>query len=261
MAQTPNNVWTAWAKYISWGVLVVALLGIVGVSTFLLGRPANPTPDLIFIPLLRAGAVVTVSSLLMMLVLKNLEFTLFRRTKSAKWDFGDSWASISTAIASILTGLLGLTDLFGAEPNVSKLPVALSLFFGFLIILAPVLYNAVQLPDATASDAEPRGFIILYLLASTVVLWAAFGQLSTTQYLFDSLTEVPGETVQVFRGMFTAAQFVVACYAFFRIWSAVREQLKTDDDATDDPNASPQERYFRELERRDVERKRRIPIL
>jgi hypothetical protein len=211
-------------KIVSWVVLGVVLVGLgVFVGVFY-SEDQNRTTRIILTPLLWAGIFVTLGGLVIMFLLKdNPDFTLFTKTHTATWDFSKSWASITTVAGATLTGILSASSFFDEESDVPKQCLALSLFFAFLVILAPVLYNVVQIWDET--NKGPRGFVVLYLLASTVVLWAAFGQLSTVQYLVENTKDLPQQTISTFQVMLAVAQVAFVIYSLFRMYSAVREQL------------------------------------
>src|SRR5438874_1354013 len=72
------------------------------------------------------------------------------------WSFSDSWASNLTALGALLGTILAASGVIpkGASPLSTRGLAGLSLLFGFLVLLAPVLYSAFArvaplLPDDT----------------------------------------------------------------------------------------------------------------
>jgi hypothetical protein len=157
------------------------------------------------------------------------------RMGAAKWSFGESWATTITVLSAILANLLSAKLIPVPEtPSVEtpdptlQLPdptlpfTGMSLLFAFLVLLAPVLYQAfssryVPPPPAddppatatpatatatptTASDplaakvigpldpapdptAQFLGYGVGFVIASVLTVWAVLGQLATVVLL------------------------------------------------------------------------------
>jgi hypothetical protein len=101
----------------------------------------------------------------------------------ASWDFSKSWAS-NVTIAGAILGTVLSAKILPATSTVVGSPngyTALSLLFGALVVLAPLLFTA-----SRTGKPDPKGPIYIghgwaFLLASGVTLWAVLGQLSTLE--------------------------------------------------------------------------------
>lgn len=94
------------------------------------------------------------------------------------WTFSGSWASSITALGAILGTVLAATGfLTDVVPGLSiGMFAAISLLFGFLVLLGPVVYMAFH-----DRDGEPT--YIGLLLAAGLTVWAAIGELITSAQL------------------------------------------------------------------------------
>lgn len=95
-----------------------------------------------------------------------------------KWSFKDSFATNVTAIGAIVTTILAASG-FTAE----VLPglrlgffVAMSLLFGFGVLLGPAAYSAL-------ADDEGNGTYRGLLVSAAITTWAVVGQLSTVSVM------------------------------------------------------------------------------
>jgi hypothetical protein len=143
------------------------------------------------------------------------------------WKFTESWASTLTASAGVL-GLVLATEVLPEQTQIPKSTyVLLNLMFAVLVVTATLFYNAIRVPkkipvtsnilairesqDAspkvfhveyeTGTTTENRGFVIVFLAASALVLWAVLGQLVTTWYVLGEINSLP----QYVAGIFTTA--------------------------------------------------------
>ena len=106
----------------------------------------------------------------------------------AKWSFTQSWASNITALGAILGTVLAASGWVSqtlSEFSTTQF-AGLSLFFGALVLLAPLAYSAmrreVDAEDAPGTDFQYGSYGGL-LLAALLTTWAVLGQLSTLAIL------------------------------------------------------------------------------
>jgi hypothetical protein len=107
----------------------------------------------------------------------------------SQWSFSSSTATNLTVVGSVLGTVLSSTLLPDYPHYMTKQSyIVLSLLFGVLVALAPLLYNFCCRPikpDPTnASLVLLEGTVWLFLLADAITIWAVFGQLSTLGSLF-----------------------------------------------------------------------------
>jgi hypothetical protein len=106
-----------------------------------------------------------------------------------KLDLSDSWMTVLTAIGA-LSGTALSSGLIHQPEN-----VGLSLFFGLLVLCAPVLYRSTAkyiVPHHPAggqeATSELQGSVGTFLLTSLLVLWAVSGQLVTLIAILNDLS-------------------------------------------------------------------------
>lgn len=107
----------------------------------------------------------------------------------SQWSFSSSTATNLTVVGSVLGTVLSSTVLPDYPHYMTKQSyIVLSLLFGVLVALAPLLYNFCckpTKPDPTnTSLVLLEGTVWLFLLADAITIWAVFGQLSTLGSLF-----------------------------------------------------------------------------
>jgi flagellar basal body-associated protein FliL len=156
----------------------------------------------------------------------------FDRMGAGDWKFSESWASTLTALGGILGAILAaqvLPSETTAEKLASGSFVVFNLMFAVVVVVATAVYNTlrfqqecVEPPEGTPSTGETpkvepppktegpltpeetekaaetkkvfeyQGFVVCFLVASALVLWAVLGQLLTAWYLLD---EVPDDAL------------------------------------------------------------------
>jgi hypothetical protein len=96
------------------------------------------------------------------------------------WDFSKSWASNVTVVGAILGTVLSAKVLPATTVVVSPSGyTALSLLFGALVVVAPLLFVATRKGRADAKGPVYTGYGWAFLVASSVTLWGVIGQLTT----------------------------------------------------------------------------------
>ena len=163
-----------------------------------------------------------------------------------KWDFTTSWASSFTVVGALL-GTVLLNS--GAVPaDTEHMPVAayagLNLFFGVMMVLAPLFYVALQKAPSNPENTF-RGSVRAFLFSSSLMLWAVLGELSTLLLLLDDIRREDGLSkfgfwllvgalvifLPVLVGYWfkTAGWLVTTCAVCLPAKEPGRRQLSTDD--------------------------------
>jgi hypothetical protein len=143
--------------------------------------PEQPMMAWIFVGTLSTTVVVVLSTMFSLL-LRNVR--LFHVMGSVNWSFERSWGANVTLGGALLMTLLGLT-MFPDRPHLmTKVSYSLlQVLFGALVSLAPLVYNLirreVQVNIGGIPRVEVQGYVIMFLIAGGLVLWAALGQVAT----------------------------------------------------------------------------------
>jgi hypothetical protein len=145
-----------------------------------------------------------------------------------EWSFTDSWASMLTAVGALLGTILATSGILpmNAEPLSSNALTGLNLFFGALVVIAPLIFSAVQMVQPPVKDDEgPRykGFVWGFLLACLLTIWGVLGELGT---LFLLLREVEAgffnePVMWLFAAVLFAAIVAVFVYSANRILATI----------------------------------------
>lgn len=159
---------------------------------------------------------------------------LTSRMGQGQWDFSQSFATNIAIIGSVLT--LILTS--GAVPSTTNvLPFntysGLAVFFGSLVIVAPLLYNgtAKRVPvsaDEVDTAAEYHGTVWGFLLAALLTEWGLVGSVATVfvtlleLYYADSLSVLPLTLMAI---VLFASLIFFARYSWVKIDGTIADQL------------------------------------
>jgi hypothetical protein len=145
------------------------------------------------------------------------------------YDFSTSWASTITVVGALLGTLLSS----GFLPKATRLLptetyAALSILFGFLVVLAPFIYRTASRPmDVTTtlgtSETQYQGYVLGFLLATLVTVWAVLGELLTMLLLFDELQQSTGASV-LFLVLVVLSILLLGAYVLTSIPSTLRSQ-------------------------------------
>lgn len=168
---------------------------------------------------------------------RSLEFELGDRMGPANWDFTTSWASTLTAVGALLGSILAAGVLPDETQRLSNAAFAgLNLFFGLLIPVAPLVYNATRGPKdtdaATGKQPQYQGYVWSFLLASAITLWAVLGELAT---IFLLLAEMQAEgsmsapAILMFQSLLLIAVVFLIVYVWRTIYWTVRIQTSEKD--------------------------------
>ena len=183
-------------------------------------------------------------------VILSYEFTasrtmgvdLFGRMGGASWNFKDSWASTLTAAGAILGTILsaGLVK----EDLVKNNFTLINLFFGAMIIVAVLLYNATrsEVPISGTVSEEPnksqeqpgagtqyKGWVWAFLLACWLILWATLGQLLTLFALLFYITDMSLPLHAAFIILLGLSAILVVLYVIRSVPWTLKNQLGQDE--------------------------------
>jgi uncharacterized membrane protein len=159
------------------------------------------------------------------------------------WDPKQSWASTVTAIGALLATVLSARPELpfkSVKPEtvaaVEKLKeeiagirtefLGMSIFFGALILIAPLIYNATRTKkkvDTKAGGKEDQyqGYVWSFMLTSLLTLWGADGQLMALFLLFGMLKM---SLATAFQGLLGLTLFpLIPLYA----WRSIKIAIQT----------------------------------
>lgn len=162
---------------------------------------------------------------------QHMRFALGYRMGPVNWSFTDSWASTLTILGAVLGTILG-ADLLPAETT--NLPSdsypGLNLFFGVLVALAPLVFNATRRPEKVANPVgddgiQYQGVVWAFLLGTTFTLSGAFGEIATVYLLLAELEE-PGAITTATLGVFSVVMTVGALALIAYGWRGIGWTLR-----------------------------------
>ena len=160
------------------------------------------------------------------LIIKDWRERLAKPLGAVGWSFTDSWASTLTEVGALL-GVLVAAQLVGPEvqPLSGTDLAGLSLLFGALAAVAPLVFNAIsELAPDTPNAEGPlyRGYVWGFLLACIVTLWAVLGELATLAILLREATTLPHLVSITFQSMAGVASVLVVIYAWRTMGGVIR---------------------------------------
>jgi hypothetical protein len=142
--------------------------------------------------------------------------------------FGESFASTLTAAGALLGTIIAASVLPEETVNLSRAGfTGLNLIFGVAIVVAGVVYAAAQLPvwkdvpnEANKQESKFQGYVLPFLLAALITVWAAFGELLTLWLLIAELGQDQGFSsfaIFVIRALIVLAAAGMIPYTLFRV--------------------------------------------
>ena len=113
---------------------------------------------------------------------------LNKRMDTKKWDFTTNWIGPVTTLLSVVAA----TQLNGANTPGSSQFVSLSLFFGMIMIIAPLLHNAAckMQNNVTSKKSQYKVKALIFLVTSAFSLWAILGGAITIMLLLEAPVRV-----------------------------------------------------------------------
>ena len=147
------------------------------------------------------------------------------------WDFSTSWATTLTTVGALLGTLLTIPN-FPSTSDLSgiKIQSGLSLFFGLLALIAPLIYTASAKhipPEGKDDTAKNQGTIRMFLYTATLTTWAVSGELVTVGISLYALSigfnSIP--TLVVFGLVLLLALFYAYRYAYNSLYWTVKDVL------------------------------------
>jgi hypothetical protein len=151
----------------------------------------------------------------------NEVIRLGSRMGQGQWDFTQSFATNITLIGSVLTLILTSSSV----PAITKILPSdaygrLAVFFGILVVIAPLFYNGTVIkvtvsPDQFDTGAEYHGTVWGFLLAALVTCWGLLGSVATA---FLTLLEIDydgGLSIAVITVLAVALSTAVVFFGFY----------------------------------------------
>jgi hypothetical protein len=181
------------------------------------------------------GALLVWGSLAAAVMLVGTRWATLRSTHrlgdalgEVNWSFSKSWASTLTAGGALLGTILSTTAVIPKSTKLlsSAAFAGLNLLFGFIILVAPLLFSAFARASATkADDGEPSytGHVWTFLLACLLTLWAVIGEIVTISILLEELTAgaLSGSLSWLFLVLLGILAILLAIYA----WGTIRATI------------------------------------
>jgi hypothetical protein len=185
-----------------------------------------------------AVVIVALGYIIAKVMLDNAKLLGFMGTGS--WKVTESWASTLTASGAVL-GLILAAQVLPEQPQTfsRNTYVMLNLMFGVVIVAATLFYNAIRLPrrvatvekGQTTTTTENQGLVLIFLIASAMVLWALFGQLVTTWYLLGEIAALPSYVYGIFRNVIRISAVLAVVYGIGSVpWTLYNQANRKDKD-------------------------------
>lgn len=158
--------------------------------------------------------VIAIFTALVVVLLAVLRLTWKASVGRAKWSLSDSWASTLTAAGAVLGTAVG-TTLLPDHPVIlgKQTYITLNLLFGFLVLLAPLLFESLRGASGTAKTWT-------FVLAATITLAAVLGELMTL--VFFTMDIDPAVASNTLRGIFILSGLIGVAAAILYAWRKVR---------------------------------------
>lgn len=156
--------------------------------------------------------------------------TLNERIGNPQWNFSTSWATTLTTVGALLGTVIATPSLSGIQ-----MQSGLSLFFGMVVLIAPLMYTASTKrfpPDPNAKDGayQYEGTIRMLLLTCLLTVWGVSGELvtvATTFYLLMQESFVSLLALIIF-GLFLLVALVYAFRYAYRSIPWTIQDLQAD---------------------------------
>jgi len=152
---------------------------------------------------------------------------------TAELEFSKSFATTLTAVGALLGTIIAAGVLPEDTVNLSKAGfTGLNLTFGIAVVVAGVVYSAIQrafVEQATDGTKawKLKGYVIPFLIAALITVWAVFGELWTMWRLVEELGREEGFTdfaVTVVQVMLGSAALLMIPYTLIRVRAAIRRK-------------------------------------
>jgi hypothetical protein len=146
-------------------------------------------------------------------------------------DFSKSFASTLTGVGALLGTIIAATGVLPEETvNLSKAGfTGLNLTFGIAIVIAAAIASSAQSSEPIwnkdgQEEWKVKGYVLAFLAAAMITLWAVFGELWTIWLLIEELGAEKGFTslgVVVLQILLALAAAAMVPYTFFKVKIAV----------------------------------------
>ncbi len=150
---------------------------------------------------------------------------------AAELDFSKSFASTLTAVGALLGTIIAATGVLPEETvNLSKAGfTGLNLTFGIAIVISAAISSSVLKSEAKFNkdgqkEWKVEGFVLPFLIAALITLWAVFGELWTIWLLVEELGVEKGFSslgVTVLQVLLVAGAVAMVPYTLVKIKVAV----------------------------------------
>ena len=126
--------------------------------------------------------------------------------------------------------LLGTLLTSGALPEQPSIPkptyAGLNVLFGVLVLVAPFIYTATQSPkDVHIMNPNPepqyQGYVVSFLVTSTLTIWAIVGELITVALLFREIEKANSLPIGALWLLYIAVAVAGVLLAFY-VWRTIK---------------------------------------
>jgi hypothetical protein len=181
------------------------------------------------------------------------------RMGAADWKFTESWASTLTALGGILSSVLA-AQILPSDTDPQKLIkgtyVVYGLMFAAVVVVGTAVYNTfrIQNPvvkptrgtpkpgetpgvkpppkDVSPATIQYQGFVVFFLIACALVLWAALGQLLTVWHLLGEVPNLTASVYTIFKILLGLGIFLALIYIPMSVPWTLRNQAYRDEIGT-----------------------------
>lgn len=162
--------------------------------------------------------------------LRSAGIALSHRMGSPTWSFDQSWGANVALASALLSALLTFT-VFPESPHLMARESYLisQTLLAALLAFAPAIYGLFRQDIAILRDAsvvvEHQGFVGTFVLSSTVVVWAALGQVITLALLVSelSLTILDPLTTRILEGVASVLLVAIVVYSYRAMYQTARD--------------------------------------
>jgi hypothetical protein len=216
------------------GLLTYAPSGTLESSSFRQLKVSVPLfPRIAWVPIVTG---ILIGLLLCLFSARRLEkgepqTALLDRIGSPAWDFSKSWASNVTVVGALFSTALAIVAVPDLTHHINKGGYALlNVLFTLLVVMAPFVFNVLRKPIITAvaspdgSNLQYQGFVVSFLVASGVTMWAVIGELVTLIIMIDEFVAAgltPSLITRCLQGLIAILAIAVTLYGgITMVWTA-----------------------------------------
>ena len=160
---------------------------------------------------------------------ESFRYHWYDKMGTPTWSFTTSWATTLTTVGAVLGTILTSVQTENQQTFQKEGVLGLSLFFGLVVLIAPVLYSAIsvhkRIIDQGKETPEYQGFVWMFNIICCLTLWAVYGQLVTVTNTLSVLVGSATFLQTVFIIALIISIIGVSVYAIVTIPWTIQDQL------------------------------------